>query len=317
VQGNGSTVTQTGGSALTVGHSSTGTAALNIGTTASGAMFTTGSGTTTINKTGTVTIGSGANTGSLNANGNVTIDGGLLQIGAGSNVIVAAAKSMTLVNGGTLKGSGNVTGSVINTSGVVEPGNSPGTLSITGNYTQAILGQLVTELASATTFDRLVATDSVSIAGIFHVDLLGGFVPQIGNVFQIISSSGIVTGKFGSASLPTLTGANWQLRYSPNSVLLQVALVGDYNFNGVVDAADYVVWRKSLGQVGIGLLADGNRNGQIDTGDYSVWRSHVGQIPGSGSGTGISANAAVPEPSTLLLMILTAAGSCLKRRRAT
>jgi fibronectin-binding autotransporter adhesin len=301
VQGSGSTVTQTGGSTLTVGHAATGVAAINIGTTSSGGLFTAGTGNTSINKTGIVTIGSGANTGTFSANGNVTIDGGLLQIGAGSSVIVAAAKSMTLVNSGTLKGSGNVTGSVINTSGVVEPGNSPGTLSITGNYTQAILGQLLTELASATTFDRLVATDSVTIAGILHVDLLGGFVPQIGNVFQIISSSGIVTGKFGSASLPTLTGANWQLRYNANSVLLQVALVGDYNFNGVVDAADYVVWRKSLGQVGVGLLADGNLNGQIDT--------------GSGSESGAIANAAVPEPTTRVLLILSAASFCPWRRR--
>ena len=316
VNGNGSTVTQTGASTLTIGHASAGAAAVNIGTANPGGTFTTGSGLTTINKTGAVTVGSGANTGSLNANGNVTIDGGLLQIGAGSSVILAAAKSMTLVNGGTLKGSGNVTGSVINTSGIVEPGNSPGTLSITGNYMQAIVGQLVTELASTTTFDRLVATGSVSIAGTLDVDLLGGFVPQPGNVFQIISSSGVVTGTFGSASLPTLTGANWQLRYNPNSVVLQVALVGDYNFNGIVDASDYVVWRKSLGQVGVGLLADGNRNGQIDTGDYSVWRSHVGQIPGSGSGSGINANAAVPEPATLALLILAAAGVCSHRRHA-
>src|SRR5262249_12593335 len=54
-------------------------------------------------------------------------------------------------------------------------------------------------------------------------------------------------------------------------------LTGDYNFNGVVDAADYIVWRKSVGQTGPGLAADGNLNNQIDSGDYDIWRAHFGQ----------------------------------------
>ena len=40
-----------------------------------------------------------------------------------------------------------------------------------------------------------------------------------------------------------------------------VAVPGDYNKNGIVDAADYVVYRKTLGQTGAGLPADGNGNG--------------------------------------------------------
>ena len=39
---------------------------------------------------------------------------------------------------------------------------------------------------------------------------------------------------------------------------LTVILDGDYNANGVVDAADYTVWRDSLGQTGMGLAADGD-----------------------------------------------------------
>ena len=51
-----------------------------------------------------------------------------------------------------------------------------------------------------------------------------------------------------------------------------VGLAGDYNHDGIVDAADYIVWRNTLGQIGTGLAADGNNNGQIDTGDYDVWK---------------------------------------------
>ena len=68
------------------------------------------------------------------------------------------------------------------------------------------------------------------------------------------------------------------------------ALAGDYNFDGTVDAADYVVWRK----------VDGSQQG------YDTWRANFGQSVGSGS----VSNTTVPEPTTALLLILgTALGS--------
>jgi hypothetical protein len=91
-------------------------------------------------------------------------------------------------------------------------------------------------------------------------------------------------------------------------------LIGDCNHNGLVDAADYVVYRKTLGQSGAGLVADGNGNNLIDSGDYGVWRAHFGQTAGSGSGA--SANAAVPEPATLVLLMFATNSWCLWRRRA-
>ena len=90
---------------------------------------------------------------------------------------------------------------------------------------------------------------------------------------------------------------------------------GDYNRNGTVDAADYVLWRKTFGQsVAYGLGADGDGSGTIDDADLAVWRSHFGQTTGSGSGA--STNAAVPEPTTLFLLTLATARGCLRRRRA-
>lgn len=64
------------------------------------------------------------------------------------------------------------------------------------------------------------------------------------------------------------------------------AFFGDYNQNGVVDAADYVVWRKTLGATGITPYsgADGNGNGMVDDADYGVWRSHFGiTLPATGA----------------------------------
>jgi hypothetical protein len=93
------------------------------------------------------------------------------------------------------------------------------------------------------------------------------------------------------------------------------ALPGDYNGNGVVDAADYTVWRNTLGaMVSVFSGADGNGNNQIDVGDYTVWKAHFGETAGgTGSGSGdfgelrrvgtSPSQAAVPEPATLPFML--------------
>ena len=81
--------------------------------------------------------------------------------------------------------------------------------------------------------------------------------------------------------------------------VMMAALAGDYNKNGTVDAADYVVWRGTLGSTS-NLAADGNGNNVIDAGDYTVWRSHFGQTAGSGSVT----SGAIPEPATLAMLLV-------------
>ena len=63
-------------------------------------------------------------------------------------------------------------------------------------------------------------------------------------------------------------------------------LFGDFNEDGTVDTADYVVWRHNFGYSGSDFLGDHNNSGVIDMGDYQIWRSHFGQsvITGAGSG---------------------------------
>jgi hypothetical protein len=90
-------------------------------------------------------------------------------------------------------------------------------------------------------------------------------------------------------------------------------LPGDYNQNGVVDAADYVVWRKNQGTTNV--LPNDLIGGTIGQAQYDQWRSRFGQSAGSGSGA--SAHANVPEPSVLVLLIFAAVGCCLRRGRAT
>ncbi len=75
---------------------------------------------------------------------------------------------------------------------------------------------------------------------------------------------------------------------------------GDYNFNGRVDAADYVAWRKTLGQgVTNGTGADGSGDGTVGPEDYAYWRARFGNVVAVGLTFGSAGS--VPEPSALLL----------------
>jgi serralysin len=95
---------------------------------------------------------------------------------------------------------------------------------------------------------------------------------------------------------------------------LITVLAGDYNQDGVVDAADYSVWRNSLGAVGSNLAADGNGNSRVDAADYGVWKSNYGRSSGAGSG-GVAGGGSVPEPAGLMLVAVAALLAPLVRVR--
>jgi hypothetical protein len=81
---------------------------------------------------------------------------------------------------------------------------------------------------------------------------------------------------------------------------------GDYNRNGTVDAADYVVWRKMLNlEVTPGTGADGTGpagepDGLVNNLDYDFWRSQFGSPPAPGNGAGAGA---IPEPAAWNLVL--------------
>jgi hypothetical protein len=73
---------------------------------------------------------------------------------------------------------------------------------------------------------------------------------------------------------------------------------GDYNQNGVVDAADYTIWRHTLGSM-TELQADGDNSGTVDQGDYAVWTANFGATAPAQSITG---QGPVPEPHAAMLL---------------
>ena len=110
-----------------------------------------------------------------------------------------------------------------------------------------------------------------SSGGTLKVDLTnlgnGVFAPSAGSSFDLLDW-GSLSGTFCTIQLPTLSGGlQWNTSQLYTTGVISVALPGDFNGNGIVDAADYVVWRKS----------DGSQNG------YATWRAHFGQTAGGGA----------------------------------
>jgi T5SS/PEP-CTERM-associated repeat protein len=279
-----------------------------------------GNGTLNISAGGHVRAGETVIIGqAMGAVGAVTVDGNGSELFGGGLILVSSfgpgTGTLTVANGGTvsalggvsvrllgtLRGDGQIIGNVSNI-GVVAPGLSPGTLHVTGSYTQGVQGMLNIELAGTTPgsqFDTVDISGSATLGGTLNVSLLNGFTPASGTVFEILHADSGISGFFDNLSFPP--GPAWAFVDTGFSIFLIApgpALPGDFNRDGKVDAADYVVWRKT----------DGSQSG------YDNWRAHFGQTAGSGAGA--NENAAVPEPvTTVLLMFAAAAGVCSRRRR--
>jgi hypothetical protein len=71
-------------------------------------------------------------------------------------------------------------------------------------------------------------------------------------------------------------------------------ITGDFNANGVVDAADYVLWKNG------GPLQNDPTDG-VQAADYNVWRTNFGRTAGAGSALG---SASVPEPAAVALLLI-------------
>jgi hypothetical protein len=86
------------------------------------------------------------------------------------------------------------------------------------------------------------------------------------------------------------------------AAISQPELAGDFNGNGIVEAADYSIWRDHLGGTH-NLNGNGDETGGsaniVDQADYSYWKANFGNTS-SGGGPSNSL-AAVPEPSSLWL----------------
>jgi hypothetical protein len=203
----------------------------------------------------------------------------------------------TLAGAGTITtGSGPIPGQVENRAGTIAPGNGIGTLAIIGRFANGPAATTAIELGGtdAGAFDKISVTGGVALDGALIMSLVNAFVPSIGNSFKVITSTEELAGSFDLLQLPD--GFNWKVNYNADNLELVVGNPGDFNNDGKVDGADYVKWRNDAG----GPL------------NYNAWRSNFGVTYGSGAGVGESA--AVPEPTSAVLVFFAACGSAARRR---
>ncbi len=117
------------------------------------------------------------------------------------------------VNGGTFSGPGTV---VIE--GDLKPGSSPGISSFGGDVTLGVTAGVTIELAGTNAgvdYDRVIVAGDLAAGGVLDIDLLGGFMPQVGDTFDVLDF-GSMTGSFSSVVLPSLAG---DLSFDTSSLL--------------------------------------------------------------------------------------------------
>ncbi len=265
--------------------------------------------------------------------GQMKIDGPNAAIDGASAIVIGNAGTFTLASGtvavetidnsaggsfdfhgGTLRAV-HMIGDLVNDGGTFAPGDSPALATIDGDFAQNT-GTLAIEIGGTTAgaqFDRLLVDGAASLGGTLDVRIINGFAPAFGQRFEFLAAADGISGDFDDVVLPALLdGMQWSLLATSTGRVLIVGLPGDYNQDAVVDAADYIVWRKTFGaDVMPGTGADGNRDSKVDSLDYDVWKSHIGAhvIVGAASAT------ALPEPATAILMALSTALFAVRRPR--
>jgi T5SS/PEP-CTERM-associated repeat protein len=239
------------------------------------------------------------------------------------NVSAAGTLESTAVFFGSLSGNGVGGGGNVFIEGDARPGFSPGVMSFGGDVTFGPFASVAIELAGTTPgaeYDQIVVIGNLALDGTLEVSLINDFIPSAGQSFNLLDWGGLA-GTFSSLTLPALSGLAWNTSQLYTTGVISVAaapvLLGDYNNNGTVDAADYTVWRNMLGQtVAAGSGADGTGplgvpDGLVDRLDYDFWKSHYGNTIASGS----SSTVTVPEPSCAIMFLLALAVLSTSRRR--
>jgi hypothetical protein len=129
------------------------------------------------------------------------------------------------LQGGVLSGFGTVRGTVsvsLINAALVDLGAPTGTLQVNGTYQQTAAGALNVGLGgtAAGQFDRLQVTGAATLGGTLNVSLVGGFLPAVGNTFEILVFASR-TSDFATVTGLSLPNGN-SLQYSPEATRVRL-----------------------------------------------------------------------------------------------
>jgi PEP-CTERM motif len=245
-----------------------------------------------VDNTGTVLLSGGASAEFLGA----FVNNGNVQVSSGSDLALRGDTSGV----GGYSGTGLVT-----FDSTTRPGLSAALILFGGDAVFTSNAWLEIELAGTVTpgldFDRLEIANILSLAGTLDVEPINGFVPNVGDTFQIITAA-VIRGRFDR--VVTGAGLSVQVLYDPGSVTLLVTgvdLIGDLNGDGFVGIADLNLvlgnWNQTIPPGD--PLADPSGDGFVGIADLNTvlgnW--NAGTPPPLAE-----ASTTIPEPGTLALM---------------
>jgi len=168
--------------------------------------------------------------GLVNVNGTLTIDRNNGSVSVGRDVVEIPGQ-ITVTPLGLVNGSGIIHGKLVTQGGsqqfggTISPGNSPGTLTIDGDYEQDG-GLLKIEMAGTlpAQFDVLAVTGNAMLGGTLSLDFIDGFVPHAGDAFTFLNVAGSTVGNFADILVHGLEDG-WQYQLtSVNGALTLLSL---------------------------------------------------------------------------------------------
>jgi hypothetical protein len=130
-----------------------------------------------------------------------TVSSGFTQSAGETNLNHLLILGPVTVNGGTLTGAGVIAGDLTNNSGFISPGNSPGTITVLGNFAQLAGGTLIVENGGPIggQSDMLQIAGGATLGGRLDIKTIGNYAPDPADTFSPLSYSS-ATGSFAPVS---------------------------------------------------------------------------------------------------------------------
>lgn len=178
--------------------------------------------------------------------------------------------------GGTLQNNGTLSGSFggeisIENRGMLNPGTSPGVITLDGDFVNRSNGTVNFELngLGANQYDRINITGDASLDGTFNVTL-GGFVPDWGDTWSIMSYSSVTeildVVSFTALGDPLLL---WWYEATPTSFDVGVRHIADVNHDGAINFEDLNIVVSFFNMFGDDLAGDADEDGDVDFADLN------------------------------------------------